>query len=156
MTLYIVRHAHAGSRSAWEGPDDRRPLSRKGRKQAAAIATHLAEARVTHLVSSPATRCTQTFDPLADLLSLEVTADERLLEGAEGAEALALADELRAHGAEAALCSHGDVIPELLRVLRAAGTRFTETLVWPKASTWVVTWDDDTWATARYIAPPEI
>jgi broad specificity phosphatase PhoE len=156
VTLYVVRHAHAGSRSAWDGPDSRRPLSKKGRKQAAALAAVLAEAGITHLLSSPAARCTETLDPVADLLALEVIPDDRLLEGADGAGALALADELRAQGADAALCSHGDVIPEMLRRLRTVGTRFTDPFVWPKASTWEVTWNGTGWATARYIAPPKI
>ena len=52
MRLYVVRHAHAGSRSAWEGPDEDRPLSPKGHRQSVAIAEALAAVGSTRLVSS--------------------------------------------------------------------------------------------------------
>ena len=65
MDLYLVRHAHAGSRSSWEGRDLHRPLSKKGRRQADAIADLLAEAGIERLLSSPARRCVQTLEPLA-------------------------------------------------------------------------------------------
>src|SRR5688572_16126305 len=111
MKLYVVRHAHAGSRSSWAGADHDRPLSKRGQRQAAGIAERLAGAGITRLVSSPAVRCVQTLEPLAARLGLPVDADERLLEGASGGDALSLAGELCAGGGEAAvLCSHGDVI----------------------------------------------
>ncbi len=156
MRLYVVRHTHAGSRSSWDGPDETRPLTTKGRRQAAVIADALAAAGVSRLVSSPYRRCTQTFDPLADHLGLPVEDDVRLAEGAEGVDALALADEVRKEHDAAALCSHGDVIPAMLRVLKATTTRFKDPLIWPKGSTWVVTWDGDRWNKARYIPPPDI
>ena len=34
MTILLVRHARAGSRKDWDGPDEKRPLSKKGRRQA--------------------------------------------------------------------------------------------------------------------------
>ena len=34
MTLYLLRHARAGRRSAWKGDDELRPLSKVGRRQA--------------------------------------------------------------------------------------------------------------------------
>jgi 8-oxo-dGTP diphosphatase len=156
MRLYVVRHAHAGSRSSWDGPDATRPLSKKGRRQAARIAEQLAEAGITRLVSSPATRCVQTLEPLAERLGLAVDADWRLLEGATGSDALKLAGELStANGKAVAVCSHGDVIPELLRELRHhGGTRIDDPFLWPKASTWIVTWDGQRWASARYSPPP--
>ena len=154
MNLYVVRHAHAGNRSAWDGPDGERPLSRRGRKEAADIAEHLAPAGVERLVSSPAVRCVQTLEPLADRLGLPVDGDDRLLEGAGGDEALALALELSKERPAAAICSHGDVIQEMLGTLRAGGTRFMDPFVWPKGSTWVLTRDGDSWAEARYLPPP--
>lgn len=154
-TLYVVRHAHAGSRSAWTGPDTERPLSPRGRREAAAIADLLAERGVTRLVSSPAVRCTQTFGPLGDKLGLAVEAERRLQEGTGGPDVVALVAELCNDGRDrVALCSHGDVIPELLRALAAEGTRFADPLTWPKASTWVVTREGGRWTEACYIPPP--
>lgn len=156
MRLYVVRHAHAGSRSSWDGPDETRPLTNRGRHEADAIADGLRSAGVTRLVSSPYRRCTQTLDPLAAHVGRSVESDERLAEGAGGDEALALVDELRKEPEAAVVCSHGDVIPELLRILKATTARFRDPFIWPKASTWVVTWDGDRWSKARYIAPPDL
>ena len=156
MKLYVVRHANAGSRSAWEGRDHDRPLTRRGYKQAAAIADQLADVDILRLVSSPTVRCLQSLAPLGARLQLKVEEDDRLLEGASGAEALSLADELRDTGSAAVVCSHGDVILEMLRVWNAGSTRFKDPLVWPKGSTWVLTWDGERWAKARYIAPPDV
>lgn len=153
--LYVIRHAHAGSRASWTGPDRERPLSKKGRRQAARIADQLANAGITRLVSSPAERCRQTLEPLGARLGLAVDDDERLLEGATGEDVLGLAGELSGDGQAAAVCSHGDVIPEVLRSLRdRCATRIDDPVVWPKASTWIVSSDGRHWATARYSPPP--
>ena len=42
MLIHLIRHAHAGSRKAWPGEDDQRPLSSRGLAQSKAIATTLA------------------------------------------------------------------------------------------------------------------
>lgn len=157
MRLYVIRHTHAGHRSAWDGPDDLRPLSTKGRRQAEAIADNLASAGIDRLVSSDSVRCVQSLEPLSQRLGLPVEVDPRLREGSTGEAALDLAGELgKEQAAAAALCSHGDVIPDMLRTLKATTARFKDPLQWPKASTWVVTWDDDRWTRARYIPPPEL
>ena len=156
MRLYVVRHAHAGGRSSWDGPDETRPLTNRGRLQAEAIADNLRSAGVTRLVSSPYRRCTQTLDPLAARLGLAVESDPRLGEGAGGDRALALADELRKEPEAAVVCSHGDVVPELLRIFKATTARFRDPFIWPKGSTWVVTWDGGRWSKARYIPPPDL
>jgi broad specificity phosphatase PhoE len=156
MKVHLVRHAAAGHRSAWSGGDDtERPLTRKGWSQAAGIAEALAGQGITRLVSSPYVRCIQTLEPLAGELGIPVRTDRRLEEGAGGDAALDLAAELAADGeGDAVLCSHGDIIPELLHLVRCDGTRFKEPLVWPKGSTWVLTGDGRRWAKARYVPPP--
>ena len=67
-------------------------------------------------------------------------------------ERLAVAAEVRGTGA--VLCSHGDVIPDLLEHLLARGTKLKDELRWQKASTWVLTWDGDHLAKGRYLPPP--
>jgi 8-oxo-dGTP diphosphatase len=156
VRLYVIRHSNAGHRSAWDGPDDLRPLSTKGWRQAEAIADHLASAGIGRLVSSDSVRCVQSVEPLSERLRVPVEVDPRLREGSGGEDALALADELRKEHAAAALCSHGDVIPDMLRILKATTARFKDPLQWPKASTWVLTWDADRWTRARYIPPPDL
>ncbi|HKA82825.1 MAG TPA: histidine phosphatase family protein [Acidimicrobiales bacterium] len=153
MRLYVIRHGHAGSRASWEGPDATRPLSRRGRKQASGIAEHLAGVGLSRLVSSPSARCVQSLEPLADRLGLRIDTDDRLLEGADGDQALLLADELGKERVAAAMCSHGDVIPDMLRILKGGTTRFKDPFIWPKGSIWVLTRDGARWSKARYIPP---
>ena len=154
MKLYVVRHAHAGSRSAWRGDDRLRPLSKKGWRQAESIADELDDGGITALLSSPYIRCIETLRPLADRLSLGVDSDDRLGEGHDGAGALSRIEQLRKDGeAGVAICSHGDVIPDLLTDLKVGGTTFHDPLTWPKGSTWVVSHDGKRWADARYVGP---
>lgn len=150
VKLYIVRHADAGNRSSWTGDDDLRPLSRKGRRQAAGLLEVLATSPVTRLVSSPAVRCVETLDPVAARLGLTVETDRRLAEGSRGDDALALADELAALDDVGVLCSHGDVIPDLLSELKIRGIVFHQDLTWPKGSTWVLS-GDTAWTDARFV-----
>lgn len=156
MRLYVVRHGHAGNRAAWGKPDHQRPLTNRGRRQAEAIAANLAAAGITRLVSSDSARCVQSLEPLGQRLGWPVEVDPRLQEGAGGEAAVGLADELRKEHEAAAVCSHGDVIPDMLRILKATTTRFKDPLQWPKASTWVLTWEDGRWSRARYIPPPDV
>lgn len=148
----MVRHAHAGERSGWTEDDRLRPLSEKGRRQAAAITDMLVAHHPTRVLSSPSVRCMTTVEPLADRLGLEVEEDKRLLEGASDADVASLLADVH----EAALCSHGDVIPLLLRQLVDAGMRPKQGLRWAKASTWVVDRDGDRWGAGTYVPPPDL
>jgi phosphohistidine phosphatase SixA len=150
--LFVVRHADAGSRHAHDGSDDERELTTRGWKQAEGLCDQLADAGITRLLASPSLRCVQTLEPLATKLGLVVEPDQRLAEGNGAGGALELADELRAE--PAVLCSHGDVIPDLLDALLRRGTRLEDDLRWQKASTWVFTWHGDELATGAYRPPP--
>jgi phosphohistidine phosphatase SixA len=154
-TLYVIRHADAGERSAWTGDDHVRPLNTRGRHQADHICTRLGRAGLTRLISSAATRCVETLEPLGRVLGLPVETDARLYEGSDGPAALALADEIQALGDVAALCTHGDVIPDLLSELRVNGTNFHHTLTWPKGSIWVLTGKGQHWTDADHIPVPK-
>ena len=59
MPVYLVRHAKAGNRSAWSGPDEERPLSKAGVAQVKAMTAWLAGQTVTRVLSSPSLRCVQ-------------------------------------------------------------------------------------------------
>ncbi|MCB0971724.1 MAG: histidine phosphatase family protein [Acidimicrobiales bacterium] len=111
MKLYLIRHAHAGSRSAWDGDDTRRPLSARGEGQARAIAAQLADAGIDLLWTSSYLRCRQTLEPLADHLGLEIADSVAFTEGGAGPVALDAALEAAADGRTLAVCSHGDVLP---------------------------------------------
>lgn len=121
MTIYLVRHANAGSRSDWDGPDAERPLSGKGRRQVEAITAHLAEAPVKRVLSSAAVRCQQTVAPVARARGLEVEVHDALTEGATATQTTTLLWELAGEGVDVVLASHGDVIPAALDALRRDG-----------------------------------
>ena len=151
--LYLVRHAKASSRSAWIGDDALRPLTKAGHRQAEAIGRRLATRGATALVSSPSVRCVQTLEPLARALSVRVDTDERLAEGSSFPGVLELCAELPEG---AVMCSHGDVIPELIDALLRRGCELTSPPDWRKATTWVLRRDaDGTFTSAKCWAPPE-
>lgn len=133
MTIYLVRHAKAGSRSNWEGDDRDRPLSGKGRTQALQLADALSARQPSVLLSSPYVRCVQTLQPLGERCDLEVVPDERLAEGAAFEGALELLAEIPDG---AVLCSHGDLIPDTMAALERRGCRIVTEPDWRKASVW--------------------
>src|SRR6266508_3359874 len=66
----LVRHADAGNKRDWSGPDAERPLSEEGWEQAAGLVDLLAGLRIERLLTSPLLRCRQTLEPLAAALEL--------------------------------------------------------------------------------------
>ncbi len=112
MRALLVRHARAGERHEWQGDDRLRPLDRKGRRHAKALAGTLEELGATRLLSSPYVRCVQTLEPAAERLGLPIEEHDELREGASADEVKALLGEL--DGSVPALCTHGDVIENLL------------------------------------------
>ncbi|MBN6051193.1 NUDIX hydrolase [Nonomuraea sp. RK-328] len=115
--LVLIRHATAGSRQDWEGDDALRPLDAGGRAQAATLAGVLAAYRPEELVSSPTLRCVQTVEPYGAPARLEPLLSE---EGQDPEKTTALVAALRG---PAAVCSHGKVLPELIRRLSGAETQ---------------------------------
>jgi 8-oxo-dGTP diphosphatase len=140
MSVFVVRHAKAGHRHSWEGDDHVRPLSKPGWAQAAAIADRLAGEMITSLHASPYARCLQTLEPLADRLGMKVIPDERLAEGASFVDSLGLLLEA---GDGAVLCSHGDVIPELIDSLHRRGMELAGRPDWRKGTIWVLEVEGD-------------
>ncbi|MCC5948324.1 MAG: histidine phosphatase family protein [Nitriliruptoraceae bacterium] len=141
MTLYLVRHAHAGDRAAWTGDDRRRPLSARGRTQAESIALQVADVPLTRILSSPARRCLDTVEPLATLRELVVEEDDALAEGAP----FDIIDRLlrRCGDQDALLCSHGDVIGAIVTTVRRRGVPVGREPRWPLGSTWRIEgWPD--------------
>lgn len=136
MTIFLTRHAHAGKRSQWEGDDRLRPLSERGDAQSDGLANLLESDSPRRLVSSPYVRCMQTLQPLAARLKLEVEATEALAEGADLDAALAVLLSLDA--TDGVACSHGDLIPPLLRALRDLGMATDDPLLDQKGSLWVI------------------
>ena len=80
VQLHFLRHAHAGDPERWRGPDEARPLSEKGRRQAETIGSFLAEAhfRPDAILSSPKLRALETAELVGAALAVPVTTLEAL------------------------------------------------------------------------------
>jgi len=150
--VYLVRHAHAGSKSEWDGPDLARPLSETGQRQAAGLVARLRHYPVDRILCSPADRCRQTVEPLARHRGLVIEATDVL-----GVDATAdgvlelLADPAIRH---AVLCTHGELIGQVFDKLIGEGLDLPGRPRWPKGSTWVLhRRSGDRVAEASYLEP---
>ena len=155
MTVYLVRHADAKSRANWPGDDELRPLSKKGEAQAWGLVGQLKGARIVRVLSSPAVRCSNTVEPLAAEHGLKVEHTDVLQEGADSSAAYELLRRIADQNGDAVLCTHGDLIPELLRIANRDGLSFDDEPRWPKGSTWAIDGDGNGLTRARYLAPPD-
>ncbi len=151
-TLYLVRHAKAGERRAWDGDDILRPLSAAGWRQADAIGKRLAKHGATAAISSPYVRCVQTLEPLADRIGLDgVGTDGRLLEGADFEGVL---DLLHEAAPGTVLCSHGDIVPAVIKALARRGMQIQNDPDWRKGTIWVLQRDPRHIGTGKVWPPP--
>ena len=150
--VYLIRHADAGSKAEWDGPDQARPLSEAGRRQAAGLVARLRHYPVRRILSSPADRCRQTVQPLAGLLGLPVEDTDALAVDATADDVLGLlADPALRH---AVLCTHGELIGQVFDRLLADGLALPGGPRWPKGSAWVLDrHGGDRVAAASYLEP---
>jgi len=149
---YVVRHAKAGDRSDWSGDDRLRPLTKSGRRQAEALAEMLKGEPIDKILSSGYLRCMQTVEPLGARRTLSVEPVKELEEGAGGGSVLRLIQKY--HGRNVVLCTHGDVVEELLEGLIAQGLVQRARANMEKGSTWVLDETGGNVTGARYLAAP--
>jgi 8-oxo-dGTP diphosphatase len=143
-TLLLVRHASAGDRSEWDGPDELRPLDRKGRDQTRRLTEVLPLFGPTAVLTAERTRCRQTVEPLAERLGLDVEPLPEMGEeefDADPEAGLAAIDRLLDPGAGVTIvCSQGGAIPSALMALGVRRDGLSGRL-WPpcaKGSTWAL------------------
>jgi 8-oxo-dGTP diphosphatase len=143
-TLLLVRHASAGERADWDGPDELRPLDARGRAQARRLAAVLPLFGPSAVLAAQRTRCRETVEPLAAAVGLDVLPAPALGEEefADDPQAgLALVEQLleaRDRPGVTVVCSQGGAIPS---VLRALGVRWEGVDGWPpsaKGSVWAL------------------
>jgi len=150
--IYLVRHAKSVNRAEWTGADDERPLTKGGRRQADALGDRLAPFSIARVVSSPHVRCVQTIAPLAKQRGLPLEPSESIVEGSDADDVL---DYLAALATQpTVVCSHGDVIGDVLTRLVEQGLAVESDLRWEKGSTWDLDYDGDSFLYGRYLAPP--
>ena len=122
IELYLLRHAHAGDPATWEGPDDVRPLSPKGEKQAERLARFLAgiEFRPDAIITSPKVRAAQTAEIVGQRLEIPIGVDDRL---AGGLDLAAIEAILRDAGdpARPVLVGHDPDFTSLVEILCGTG-----------------------------------
>ena len=151
--LYVVRHAKAGIRAAWSGPDEERPLTRRGRKQARRLVERFQGLEIRRILSSPFLRCVQTVEPLGEARGLAVEAIPELREGASVEEllgALAWLDE-----GPTVVCGHGTEIRSMIDRLEAGGATIEGARGIAKGSVWVLDREGERIVAAHYLpAPP--
>ena len=132
--VVLVRHASAGKRGAWSGPDATRPLDPDGLAQARRLADELALYAPTRLVSASPQRCVSTLTPLSMAVDVPIEVDPRFN---EGEDPVAAAGHLRTV-AKAALStvvsSQRGVIPEAVATLDGARRRYAT----PKGTGWLL------------------
>jgi 8-oxo-dGTP diphosphatase len=116
--VLLIRHARAGSRSDWEGPDEERPLDQQGQRQAADLVPVLAAFGVRNLVSAGVARCLQTLAPYAAAAGGLPTVHEPAFSesgfAASPAKSVRRLVALCAEGGATAVCSQGKAMPGLL------------------------------------------
>ncbi len=151
--IYLVRHAKAGERRVWDGDDEARPLSKYGWKQSQAIARRLGSKRASSLYSSPYVRCMQTLEPLAERLGVDIQPEQRLYEGEPFEPVLDLLVEVPT---AAVLCSHGDIIPEVIQALARRGMEVQTRPDWRKGSIWVLKRKGDRITKGKVWPPPSV
>jgi phosphohistidine phosphatase SixA len=147
-TVLLVRHAEAGDRERWEGDDRERPLSRAGRRQSERLVEALRDQPVRRILSSPYVRCVETVEPLAAARGLPVEPTDALAEGAGAASVRRLLGEV----GDAVLCSHGDVVEEVVEDLGRRGVAVDGGIA--KGSTWVLDVVGGEVVGARYLPEP--
>jgi phosphohistidine phosphatase SixA len=141
VAVHLVRHADAGSR--WADDDEHRPLSTKGKRQAKAVREALESVDLARLVSSRYTRCLQTLAPLGKRIGQKVEADPDLAEEADITASWNLVEHLAAEPGDSVVCSHGNVLGDILGRVRGRGAEIVAS-EWSckKGSIWRLETDD--------------
>lgn len=119
--IVILRHGSAGERTDWRADDALRPLDQHGLAEAAILPELLGAFGPLRVVSSATIRCLGTVLPYALRSGIPVETDLAFtvvgLGVADLADARAAALELMATGTPTVVCTHGEIVPELVKAL---------------------------------------
>lgn len=117
FAVIALRHGKAVAPASWDGPDSTRPLLQRGNDQAASAAHAIAAFAPAKLVSSTASRCLATIQPLADLIKKPVSMTDGISQDAYESGRSDVAAEVTKRLAKrrsVVLCSHGPVLPDII------------------------------------------
>jgi 8-oxo-dGTP pyrophosphatase MutT (NUDIX family)/phosphohistidine phosphatase SixA len=126
FALIVLRHAKAVEPTTFKGADVSRPLSARGKRQAESIVEALSSWGPRRLIASTSLRCQQTMAPLATALGRNVKLVEAISQHAfhdDSEDVRSLIGKRIRSKKTSVICSHGPVIPELVReIALATGT----------------------------------
>lgn len=132
----IVRHTAAGAKLTAD--DELRPLNAQGRKDAKRLGELLACFGPARVFSSTTTRCLETMLPYAGRVGVEVVTDRRFTVGPAAAAPARFA-ELIAEAEPAFVCTHGELVPDVLaRACQVLGASPPDDPELAKGSFWVL------------------
>lgn len=151
-TVHLVRHAWAGVADPSDPDDWDRPLDKRGRKQKSILRDKLMAYPITRIGSSNYTRCVSTVRPFANRLGVPVERETALVEGSHPHKLVALIHDLQQEAA--VLCTHGDVIADLIGHLFAEGVPMDGPMEWDKGSVWQLRTISGRVVSGSYIPPP--
>jgi 8-oxo-dGTP diphosphatase len=152
--LHLVRHASSVDRSRWSLDDLERPLDSRGVVQADAITAHFSDHDIRSVWSSQAIRCVDTVRGTAEAHGLTVEVRPELTEGASPNALLELLREQTTADGELVMCSHGDLIPEVLNRLLREGMSVLGPRGCEKGSIWELETRGRDITQGRYTAAP--
>jgi 8-oxo-(d)GTP phosphatase len=154
-SVHLIRHAKAKNRHGWTELDELRPLTKRGRREAEALAERLRDEPFERLVSSPYVRCVQTLEPLSLAIELPIETTELLSEGSDAAGVVELILSL-ARYEPIACCTHGDVLFDVVRTVASTGVPLEGPFDVPVASAWMFELGPDGFTGARFLERPPI
>ena len=122
IPLILLRHAKAEPKDEWPDDDAGRPLSPKGREDAAAVAGLLAcFAPRAEVFTSPTVRCIETVRPYSELTGVRVRPVAGLqISATDSADSHTLLESVLAAETPAILCAHRENLPALITGAAAA------------------------------------
>jgi len=132
FAIIALRHAKATAPHDWSGPDATRPLSERGVTQAAALVPTVSAWHPQRIFTSTATRCVTTVAPLSAATGVPFKRTDLISQDAweQGTSDVRhnVGKRIRARKT-AVLCSHGPVLPDILReIALATGSPMTQQL----------------------------
>ena len=138
MKIFLVRHASAVERFSWNTDDSERPLDKEGSNQSLMIAKYFSSINISSIFCSMAVRCQQTIWPTAQQSGIQIELLNSLSEGSTRQASDLVENLVRTKNTDSfpILCSHGDVISELIRSLTLNGMNIPKRKGFAKASIW--------------------
>lgn len=158
-TFLFVRHAKAGVKGGYDGPDRNRPLDATGKEQARSLVPLLKVFGPQRLHAADRRRCVQTLAPLAQELRTAVSVEPTLTEEAYADDPDAAYKRLRQLARDTSsvhvVCSQGGAMPPLLaRWAADSKLKVPGQINNRKASLWVLTTRGGSLVAADYFDSP--